>query len=99
MASLRFRYEITGDDPPWRPVRVFDDQRKVYIQFPSGLVQGEAPPLFVVGQDGDAELVNYRVRGTYYIVDRLFAAAELRLGEKPQQIVRISRVGGRGDGS
>ncbi len=32
----------------------------------------------------------YRLRGRYYIVDRLFEAAELRLGAKPQKIVRIS---------
>src|SRR3546814_4354933 len=57
--------------------------------------QGEAPPLFVVGPEGGAELVNYRVRGNYYVVDRLFAAAELRLGQDPQQIVRISRTDGR----
>jgi len=50
--------------------------------------------LFVVGPLGDSELVDYRVSGHYYIVDRLFAAAELRLGEKPQQIVRITRTDG-----
>jgi len=44
---------------------------------------------------GDSQLVNYRVSGNHYIVDRLFAAAELRLGEKPQQVVRISRTDGR----
>ena len=93
--QLRFRYEITGDMPPWRPVRVFDDTHKVYIQFPRRLDQGEAPPLFVVGPDGENQLVNYRMRGNYYIVDRLFAAAELRLGEDPQQVVRISRTDGR----
>lgn len=93
--SLRFRYEITGDTPPWRPRRAFDDGQKVYIQFPSKLGQGEAPPLFVVGAKGDTQLVNYRVRGNYYIVDRLFAAAELRLGEEPQQVVRISRIDGK----
>lgn len=92
---LRFRYEITGDNPPWRPVRAFDDTSKVYIEFPRRIDQGEAPPLFVVGQDGGSELVNYRVRGTYYIVDRLFAAAELRLGHEPQQVVRISRTDGQ----
>ncbi len=92
--ALRFRYAITGDTPPWRPVRVFDDTHKVYIQFPSRLDQGEAPPLFVVGPDGEAQLVNYRLRGRYYIVDRLFAAAELRLGADPQEIVRISRTDG-----
>jgi type IV secretion system protein VirB9 len=92
---LHFRYEITGDNPPWRPVRAFDDTNKVYIEFPRRIDQGEAPPLFVVGQDEGSELVNYRVRGTYYIVDRLFAAAELRLGTDPQQVVRISRTDGR----
>ena len=95
LEQLRFRYEITGDMPPWRPVRVFDDTHKVYIQFPRRLDQGEAPPLFVVGPDGENQLVNYRMRGNYYIVDRLFAAAELRLGEDPQQVVRISRTDGR----
>lgn len=93
--KLRFRYAVSGDNPPWRPVRVFDDTHKVYIQFPARLDQGEAPPLFVVGPDGDNQLVNYRVRGRYYIVDRLFAAAELRFGEDPQQIVRITRTDGR----
>lgn len=95
LERLRFRYEISGDTPPWRPVRVFDDTHKVYIQFPRRLDQGEAPPLFVVGPDGENQLVNYRMRGNYYIVDRLFAAAELRLGEDPQQVVRISRTDGR----
>lgn len=93
--SLNFRYRIEGDDPPWRPVRAFDDGRKVYIQMPSGLSQGEAPPLFVAGADGRPNLVNYRVRGSYYIVDRMFGAAELRLGEDPQRIVRIIRIDAR----
>ena len=89
--QLRFRYRIEGD-APWKPRQVFDDGIKVYIQFPSGLAQSEAPPLFVIGPDGKPALVNYRVRGTTYIVDRLFAAAELRLGTAPQRIVRIVRT-------
>jgi len=94
-SRLRFRYEITGDSPPWRPVRAFDDGSKVYIEFPVGIGQGEMPPLFVIGPDGDSQLVNYRARRNYYIVDRLFAAAELRLGADRQQVVRISRTDGR----
>ena len=89
--QLKFRYRIEGD-APWRPLRVFDDGTKVYIQFPSGLAQSEAPPLFVIGPDAKPALVNYRVRGTTYIVDRLFAAAELRLGTAPQRVVRIIRT-------
>jgi len=92
LADLRFAYAITGDNPPWRPIRAWDDGRKVYIEFPARLDQGEAPPLFVVGPRGGGQLVNYRVSGNHYIVDRLFGAAELRLGEKPQQVVRISRT-------
>jgi type IV secretion system protein TrbG len=89
--QLKFRYRIEGD-APWKPLRVFDDGAKVYIQFPSGLAQSEAPPLFVIGPDAKPALVNYRVRGATYIVDRLFAAAELRLGTEPQRVVRIVRT-------
>jgi P-type conjugative transfer protein TrbG len=91
LEQLRFRYHIEGD-APWKPTQVFDDGAKVYIQFPPGLAQSEAPPLFVIGPDGKPALVNYRVRGTTYIVDRLFAAAELRLGTSPQRVVRIVRT-------
>jgi P-type conjugative transfer protein TrbG len=93
--SLHFRYRIDGDTPPWRPLRAFDDGRKVFIEMPPGLAQGEAPPLFVAGADGQPELVNYRLQGSYYIVDRLFAVAELRLGEAPQRVVRIIRTDAR----
>ena len=88
---LKFRYRIEGK-APWKPLRAFDDGQKVYIQFPSGLRQGEAPPLFVIAADGQPALVNYRVRDNYYIVDRLFAVAELRLGKRPQRKVRIVRT-------
>lgn len=95
LERLNFRYAINGDDAPWAPVRAFDDGRKAYIEFPARLDQGDAPPLFLLGAGGEAQLVNYRVRGRYYVVDRLFAAAELRLGEAPQQVVRITRTDAR----
>ena len=90
--ELRFDYSIKGDTPNWRPKRVFDDGQKIYIEFPKGLAVSEAPPLFITdGDDKIGKLVNYRVKGEYYIVDRLFDFAELRLGEKNQTIVRIER--------
>ncbi|MGY4350425.1 P-type conjugative transfer protein TrbG [Bradyrhizobium sp. GM7.3] len=94
-AQRVFRYAIEGDSPPWRPLAAYDDGRKVYIEFPQGIVQGEMPPLFVIGPDGKSELVNYRAYGNVLIVDRLFAAAELRLGGEHQQKVRIVRTDGR----
>lgn len=96
VSALRFRYRIEGDRAPWRPVRAFDDGRQAFIEFPAGISQGEMPPLFVIGAAGDAELVNYRVQGRYMVVDRLFAAVELRLGNRrSEQRVRIVRDDGR----
>ena len=98
LEKIRFRYAISGSNPPWKPLRAFDDGEKVYIQFPGGIAQGELPPLFVIGAQGDGQLVNYRFRSPYYIVDRLFGAAELRLGggsgDKGGDVVRIERTDG-----
>jgi len=93
--ALNFRYKIEGDTPPWRPLRAFDDGRQVFIAFPTGIGQGEMPPLWVIGPAGGAELVNYRIQGNHMVVDRLFAAAELRLGGETQKKVRIVRSDGR----
>lgn len=98
LENLRFRYAVSGSSPPWKPLRAFDDGQKVYIQFPAGIAQGELPPLFVIGAQGDGQLVNYRFRPPYYIVDRLFGAAELRLGgghgKDGGDVVRIERTDG-----
>lgn len=89
--QLHFDYVISGDRPTWRPLRAFDDGRQTFVEFPASLAVGDAPPLFLVDAKGAASLVNYRVRGRYYVVDRLFDAAELRLGLKHQDVVRITR--------
>lgn len=94
LERLKFRYEVTGGNPAWKPLRAFDDGERVYIQFPAGIAQGELPPLFVIGALGDGQLVNYRFRAPYYIVDRMFGAAELRLGIDKTQVVRIQRTVG-----
>lgn len=95
-AARHYRYGITGDTPPWRPVSVYDDGRRVYVEFPRGIAQGEMPPIFVLATDGEPQLVNSRIYQNILIVDRIFGAAELRLGSgKQQQIVRIVRTDGK----
>jgi len=74
-------------------LRAFDDGRQTFIDFPVSIGEGEAPPLFLVDAKGTASLVNYRLHGRYYVVDRIFDVAELRLGLKHQDIVRITRTG------
>ncbi|MFZ2028821.1 MAG: TrbG/VirB9 family P-type conjugative transfer protein [Vitreimonas sp.] len=91
--SLNFNYRVRtvrGATPLWAPTRVFDDGRKTWIEFAPSVAATDLPPLFVVTADG-AELVNYRVQGGRYMVDRVFDVGELRLGSHAQTIVRIER--------
>lgn len=92
--GVNFDYKIGGDRPPWRPVRVFDDGRQTVIEFPAAVAQSQMPPLFVDGPDGKpTSLVNYRVAGQRIVVDRLFAKAELKIGQgRGQQKVDIERL-------
>ncbi len=96
VAARNYRYGLTGDSPPWKPISAYDDGRRVYVEFPRGIVQGEMPPIFVIGPNGEAQIVNSRIDQHILIVDRLFGAAELRLGSgDKQQTVRIVRTDGR----
>ena len=96
---LEFGYRLKGDRPAWRPVQVFDDGAKTYILFPDSIGQSELPPLFLIGEKKQAELVNYRVSGRYMVIDRLFTVAELRLGARKLQTVRIERMRAPGAGA
>jgi type IV secretion system protein VirB9 len=90
VSDLNFRYSIQGD-ASWRPVRVFDDGAKTYIEFPGSVQRGELPPLFIVSKDTSSQLVNYRYRNNYYIVDRLFQKALLMMGNRSSEKVYITR--------
>ena len=90
--KMNFSYAIKGGDEHLRPVRVFDDGAKTYIQMPADMQHREAPVLVVLGADGKGEMTNYRVRDQIYIVDRLFDRANLVLGTgKKAQKVEITR--------
>ncbi len=89
--SLNFSYRVNGDEA-LRPVRVFDDGRKTYIQITQAVRNREAPVLVVVGPGKKQEMVNYRVKDDMYIVDRLFEKAHLVLGNgKKARRVEIDR--------
>lgn len=90
---LNFSYKVAGPNVPWRPIRAFDDGTHVYIQMPPGMKSSEAPALLIAAGDGN-QMVNYRVRGDYYVVDRLFNEAVLVSGVgRAQDRVEISYKG------
>ena len=88
----RYRIEPHGRRPRWTPTSVFNDGRRTFITFDADLQVDEAPVLFVIAPDGESQMVNYRQVGGLFVVDRIFERAELRLGDRRPQIVRIRRV-------
>ncbi len=82
--ALNFSYAVSGPKVPWKPVRAFDDGTHIYIQMPATTKSSEAPALLVAA-GGGSEMVNYRVRGDYYVVDKLFDQAVLVSGVGREQ--------------
>ena len=79
--KINFGYKVSGGrDEHLRPIRVYDDGAKTYIQMRPEIQNWEAPALVVLGSDGKGEMTNYRVREQTYIVDKLFDRAQLVLG-------------------
>jgi type IV secretion system protein TrbG len=92
-AQLNFSYKIDGANVAFRPVRAFDDGSHVYIEMPPGMKTGDAPALLVAAAGG-TQMVNYRVQGNYYVVDRLFNQAVLVSGVgREQDRVTIAYAG------
>ena len=92
--QLNFAYTIGGGNVAWKPIRAFDDGSHVYIQMPAGMKTSEAPALLVNAGSG-TQMVNYRMAGNYYVVDRLFTNAILVSGVgRDQDRVTISYAGG-----
>lgn len=91
--DARYRIEARGRSPRWAPTAVFNDGARTFITLSPGAAIDEAPALFVRAGE-DLQLVNYRQADGVLIVDRLFDEAELRLGDRRPQIVRIRRLPG-----
>lgn len=89
------RTGLGGRRPRWTPVSAFNDGARTFIALPPEAAVDEAPVLFVLAPDGEAQVVNYRQQGSMLVVDRVLDRAELRLGDKRPQVVRISRMTSR----
>lgn len=87
---LYLDYKLSGDEH-LRPDHVFDDGQHTYLIYPNDGRFRELPTLLLV-VNGKTELVNFRVDGSRYIVDRLFDKAILVVGVgKKQTRVTITR--------
>jgi len=87
---LYFDYKLDGDGA-MRPQRVLDDGQHTYIFYPNDGRFREVPTLMIYS-NGKTEMVNFRVDGNRYVVDRLFDKGVLILGVgKKQKKVTITR--------
>jgi type IV secretion system protein TrbG len=100
VANLDFGFRLSGDNPAWRPLRVYTDGAKTYIQFPHAMAFGSAPALVGLDNDGgwfsgpSQQMVNYRIAGDRYVVDQVLDRAELVSGVGSGQTrVTITRDG------
>lgn len=92
--SLYFKYKISGDtSAPFNPVQVFDDGTHVYIQMPNNIKSKDLPAFYVLGTDDETlELVNFRFKAPYYVVDKIFDTGVLVLGlDDDAQRITIKR--------
>ncbi len=95
MSSLDFNYNIKGSTS-WKPLRVYNDGIKTYIQMPKSMQFREAPVLMVLDKHDNKQLVNYRLKGDRYIVDKLFDEAVLIVGVgRDQEKILIQKTNRR----
>ena len=88
--DLYTQYDIENKKKvDWRPDAVFDDGYKTYLRMPARMSE---TPAFYIALDKKTTLANYRVKGRYYIVDRLFDKAYLKIGTKTVTITRKDKL-------
>lgn len=94
-ANLNFAYRIVGPSVPWRPVRVYDDGVKTFVDLDRAVVDARELPVLLVNDTGARDsMVNVRYANGRFVVDRLFDNASLVIGKGwRQKRVRIERTG------
>ena len=88
--GLYTQYSITNAGKvDWAPEAVFDDGNKTYIRMPFRFSE---TPAFYIQLDRKETMTNFRVKGRYYIVDRLFDKGYLKIGSKRVVILRKDKL-------
>lgn len=74
--NLNFHYLLSGMSEGIKPIRVFDDGRFTYFQFPENNVT--LPAIFDVNEQGAESVVNVRTVGKHMIVEKVGSLFTLR---------------------
>lgn len=86
--NLNYSVKVTrGSNVVWKPTHVYDLAGKTYIVMSDNMKFSEAPTIFEK-KDKAEKLLNYRVQGNIYIVDRVFDQAIMVAGKDRVAITR-----------
>jgi type IV secretion system protein VirB9 len=76
--KYNFNYSVAGDARNIEPIRVFDDGRFTYFEFPHSMP--ELPAIFMVDSANKESIINFRIRQNYMVVERIASRFTLRQG-------------------
>jgi len=82
--KLNFKYVISGSNVLWKPIRVYDDGVKTFIDMDKHKISARELPIFLNNDtDRRGHMINYRYvpHDARFIVDGLFDKGSLVLGE------------------
>jgi type IV secretion system protein VirB9 len=86
--NFNLNYKIAGAKSI-QPLHVFDDGQFTYFEFDH---TRSLPAIFVVGSDGKESLVNYRMEGTYVVVERLGDFYTMRSGNETATAINQKKL-------
>lgn len=86
LAKANFNYKIKGDDVSWKPIRIFDDGKRTWIEMPQG-VDNKSLPTVLIQSDAGADMkYNQSYYSPYMIIDGIFGQAKLIQGVGGDQV-------------
>ena len=88
--KLNTRYEVVRHGKiadELYPVKIFDDGTRTYFQMSSSNTS-QMPVLYRINDEKKPVLVNYRIKGPFFIADQLFETAQLQYSAKSYLTIR-----------
>lgn len=89
LTHSNFNYKLDYDSwskPSWYPVRVFDDGKRTWIEFPQGTDSKNQPTLLIQTDSGQDNKINTSYYSPYLVVDTVFGQAKLISGVGGDQV-------------
>lgn len=91
-AKFNRDYTMSGSEEI-APIRIFDDGEFTFFQFRDK--NAEVPAFFWVDEQGNDNILNYRTRGNYIVVERVVNRYTLRHGNNIVCVFNEARIAGK----